>query len=618
MKNILWPALTFVLSILSSSIFGRSLWCDEILRVFGQRNYSIPDLFAYKHLHDFCTQTPTGYLFMRPFQKLLGYEFGGDLVAALSAVVITICVLWLLRRFNNGKPVGYLTSAIVASNPLLIFFGSELSFYCMYAAAFAAAFALLFAMDDATTFASMCRRRIGFLAAGSLFVTFHFAGMFVWAGLALVVVLDRWAKRGFQDAFFRGILMGVPMLINLPMYLGAEGKAIHLGSQHVLWSRAAGLPAQLCQYVAELLPTLTGAWVLGVAVFVFGLVLLFREKATRQIALFSAGGTFAIFIFLAYSGLHDYIPIVPRYWLYALTPVLFVVGFAVEWLVTHIRMAGLIIAGIFVVLNALNDYVYVIADGRFIPYRKMVRIVNENNAPGNAVIFANHYDIRFFGNYYTFKEGITTIFPSYWEQGDEARSLGLKAINTLSPLSPLYITGESFLQLAQKSGWTTQNQIHHRRTVLMPILTALHLMPQSENNPNAGETLLIPQIDELVAHAEETGKPVFVPGKEWTLRQMPPQEQTKPFTPFLMLPAKAEGVLRVYVPKNFAADKLTLSGMVGSTKPGVATFGGRSVAYGKGMARAVMPISPVKKGEWNEIPVKAGETFAAFMLPAIN
>ena len=617
MKKIIpWAFVSFVLSLASSAVFGRSLWCDEILRINGQ-HYTISQLFAFKHLHDFCTQTPTGYLFMRPFQLLLGYEFGGCLVSALAAFVITGSVLWLLRRFNHGK-FGSLSAALVATNPLLIFYGSELAFYEMWAAAFAVAFVLLFEIDDQVDFKSACWRRLGFVVAGSLFVTFHFAGMFVWVGLAGFAVIDRWFRKGFQSAFFRGVLFGVPMLVNLPMYLGAEGKAIHLGSQHVVWKGLSSLPGQLLEYVMNLFPEFTGAWVLGVLIFLVGLVLLFTSRETRQVAVFAIGGILSVLFFLAYSGLHEYIPMVSRYWLFALTPTLFVMAFAIERIFERIRAAAIAVALLVVVSNLMCDYLLLVAEGRTAPYRKMIETVDGREVSGRCVVFVNHYETRFFGGYYHFKEGINLCYPSYWEQGETARLGGLRQIHALSPLSPLYTCLGDQREMARQAGWTTKNEVRAHRSALAPLLAALRLVDKSAADDDSGVVLLFPLESELVAEAEKTGKPVFAPGREWTLRQMPPKDQKLPFTPFLMLSAKRQGVLRVYIPKNFTADRFTLSGMVGSSKPGSATFGGKVVSFGTNMTRVTVPVESVRKGEWNEIPVKAGESFAAFMMPAVN
>ena len=89
--------LTFLLALAGSVVGGRALWTDEILRILGQR-LSVADLLAYEHLKTFCTQTPSAYLFMRPWQSLCGMETGGALLPALAGAVTVCAILFALRQ----------------------------------------------------------------------------------------------------------------------------------------------------------------------------------------------------------------------------------------------------------------------------------------------------------------------------------------------------------------------------------------------------------------------------------------------------------------------------------------------------------------------------------------
>lgn len=558
----LWPVVSFLLSLFSSSTGGRALWCDEILRINGQ-HYTVEQLFAFKHLHDFCTQTPTGYLFMRPFQLLLGYEFGGNLVAALSAATITACVIIALRRFTDGGRVNQLACAVIALNPLLLYYGSELSFYGMFAAAFAVAFVFALALDDETDFRGQTIRVVGLAVSGALFITFHFAGMFVWSGFAAAVVIDRLCRKGFRSAFNRALLMFVPMAVNIPMYLGAEGKAVHLGTQQVSWAKLPGLPWQLWHYLYSLFPSFTGGWVVGVALFAFGVYVLFRKSDTRRAVILSLTSIVSILFFLAYSGLHDYVPPVARYWVYALAPALLVTAVAVDRLCSRKRCLGIAVAAVVVAADLVADSVLFFAGGRNCPYGEFLRAVPDN-APG--VVYVNHYETRFFGRYYPLPNGMSPTFPAYWEQGEKARLQGLKMINAIAPTCPVYIQDDSQERMAREAGWTDGARIDAKMPFAFPLAKALHLNPEPANATAPSHRMFVPREVDLVAAADSGSKPLFLPGDGWRLASIPPKKADQPFTPVLMLAAGKSAELKVYVPKSFAGDSVTLSGFLGRGK----------------------------------------------------
>ena len=564
----IWSSVSFVVSLLSSSTGGRALWCDEILRINGQ-HYTLEQLFAFKHLHDFCTQTPTGYLFLRPFQLLLGYEFGGNLVASASAAIITACVLLTVRRFNDGRYCRWPVAAVVALNPLLIYYGSELSFYGMFAAAFAVAFALVFTLDDETGFRGQLVRYIGFAVAGALFITFHFAGMFVWAGFAAAVTIDRWMRGGFKAAFNRGLLLFIPMAVNIPMYLGAEGKAIHLGTQKVDWGKLATLPGALWHYLYSLFPSFTGGSIVGVAVFAIGVYFLLLRDATRRAASYALSATLAILFFLGYSGLHDYVPPVARYWVYALTPVLFIVAMALEGLAVKRRVVAFAFAGVILAANLVADSVMFFAEGRNYPYARFQAAV-PSEVP--AVVYVNHYETRFFGGYYALLEGVGKAIPSYWEQGEKVRAEGLKLLNRLSPLSPVYIQDDAQEKMSIAAGWTPGKRVDATMPPTFPLAKKLNLNPEPANAAASTLRLFVPTVEELIAESEAKGEARFLPGKGWRLLQSPPKKADQPFTPFLYLAPGAKAELKVYVPKALRGKDLTLHGFFARGKAAAQPF----------------------------------------------
>lgn len=614
-SRLLWPLIAFGCSMAASSVGGRSLWIDEIMRILCQQKYTISQLLDCKNLSDFDSQSPIGYILWRPVQSLLGIEFGGAILSALAAALMVWAILAAARKLKGSELSPWLC-ACVTFNPILIYYGGELWFYMPWGAALALACLSLQEMTDRSGIRQV-KYCICVLVFGYLFVALHFAGIFIWFGTAVVFCLLIWVRKGFKKAFRYGILTAIPALVNLPLYLKAQFAAKHLDSAGINWSRLDGLADFIANYFIQIFPSFTGAWWLGSIALLLGVWALCRRQKKAE-AVFLIGITLSAFPYLVYTYLRGYAFVVGRFWIFALFPVQILVIFGLDLLASRFR-CGVIASMIVLSANFIGAAAVMSLHGRSEQTKWLIEMV-ERHSEVNSMLFINHYNTRQFNVWYKFKTGHELIFPAYWEQGEQARKLGTKQLITLSPLSAIYVGSPDERDIIKEAGCVSNNIFLESKGRMQRLAETLCLMPGRSTplveQPYKG--VILPQIDELVAHAEKTGKPVFVPGKEWTLRQMPPQEQTKPFTPFLMLPAKAEGVLRVYVPKNFAADKLTLSGMVGSTKPGAATFGGRSVAYGKGMARAVMPISPVKKGEWNEIPVKAGETFAAFMLPAIN
>lgn len=597
---LLWPAVSFVLSLLLSSTGGRALWCDEILRINGQ-HYTIEQLFAFKHLHDFCTQTPTGYLFMRPFQLLLGYEFGGNLVAALSAATITASVIFLLRRYSDDGRVNPLACAIAALNPLLLYYGSELSFYGMFAAAFAVAFAFAMTLDDEVDFRGQTIRVVGLAVSGALFITFHFAGMFVWSGFAAAVVIDCLCRKGFKSAFNRALLLFIPMAVNIPMYLGAEGKAVHLGTQQVAWSKLPGLPWHLWHYLYSLFPSFTGGWIVGVALFAFGAYVLFCKADTRRVVVLSVASILSILFFLAYSGLHDYVPPVARYWVYALAPALFVTAFAVNRLFYSKCWLGIVVAATVIAADVVADSVLFFAGGRNCPYAEFVRAVPEN-VPG--VVYVNHYETRFFGRYYPLPNGMTPSFPSYWEQGEQARLQGLKLINRLAPLCPVYIQDDAQERMAREAGWSEGNRVDATMPFTFQIAKALHLNPEPANATSPSHRMFVPQESELIAAAEKGNKPFFLPGDGWRLASIPPKKADQPFTPVLMLAAGQSAELKVYVPKSFAGDSVTLSGYLGRGKSAAERYSAK--------------LNVTRKGDYVSAKIDGGKDGCYFLYPDVR
>lgn len=636
-KTALWSAVSFVLCIASSAVGGRSLWCDEILRVNGQ-HYSVADLLAFKHLHDFCTQTPTAYLFMRPFQLLLGYEFGGCLVSALAGAATTAATLRVVRRLHGNVFPSWFSAIVVASNPLLVYYGSELGFYGMWGAAFACSFAILASWHDGAADKLRSRFVRGLLLAvsGSLFVTFHFAGIFIWTVVAAVALLIEWAQSDMKRTASLALPLSIPVLANLEMYLESQDKAIHLGTQAFDFSKAAGLPRSLFHYVCTLFPSFTGGWIIGVALCIFGVFLLCRRaasQANRRIAFFSIASILSVLLFLAYSGLRSYMPNVARYWIFALAPALALTAFGIEECIDIAkRKSGvarlLVIAPTLVfAANMLADSSLLSLDGRIEPFKYFQKALEGDIGKHNGLIYPNHYETRFLGGYYKLPspEGAlySPVFPCYWEQGDTDNSLfvaGIRAAHELSPLMPAYITTEKMEKMARDAGLATTNAIAEIRPKTLDWTCRLHLFPEFTNVPKYLARILAPTLDEAIAQAEKNGAPLIIPSATWAMRRQPPKSAGKPFAPFLLLSPGVEAAFDIYIPSAWnqpahgAAHFNLVAAAIGeSTSVSVAQTGCEPVSIA--LAKAIKPISVslsnITPGAWTSVAIKSADASCA-------
>lgn len=595
-----WPILSALFATLASGICGRALWCDEILRINGQ-HYTIDQLFAFKHLHDFCTQTPTGYLFMRPFQLLFGYETGGYVVTVLSAAIITAATLAIVRKLNGGREPHWSVAALVASNPLLCYYGSELSFYPMWSAAFAAALALW--IND--------RNKAGFAAAAALFVTFHFAGIFIWLGVAAVLFLLELRRRSIRESIRLGTLLAVPAAVNLPMYIGAQDKAVHLGTQITNWNKITGLPSELFAYIRELLPSLTGGWILGVLVFAIGATVLLKNRETRKHALLLSASVFAIVLFLSYSALHEYVPHVTRYWIYALAPTLAITAIGLESIRRKKPRLGSAIALVLLAANAIGLSALVTAQGRTSPYRSFIRAL-ENREGHEAVVYPNHYESRFFGGYYQLPKDDYKLIPAYWEQGHDVRVAGLSAIHRIAPLSPAYCTGEDQLAETAAAGWNTNLVCSAKRNWITHLSKTLSVYPEPSTVACDPAILITPDESSFIADAEKAAQVALLPDKNFTIRQMPPQRNNQPFRPFLALDAQQRGSIRLYAPTTWKGESYELRLLIGSDKTCAATIGGTRESLQTQFRNCTRKIA-IKPGEWKHVDFSSETGLLAVM-----
>lgn len=583
-----WTAVTAALSFGASTLGGRALWIDEIMRIQAQKNYTVDQLLACKHLADFDSQSPVGYILWRPVQTLLGMEFGGFLLSAIAAGLITYLSIAVVRRWK-GSPPSLIASSLIALNPLLVYYGGELWFYAPWAAAFA--FAFRSALEE---------KPLGVAVAGLLFVALHFAGIFVWFVFAFACCCAVWKCRGFVRATKTAAVFALPAALCLSLYLKAQFAAAHLDSQGVQLSRLASVPTFLWGYFVQIFPSLAGGWWLGVALMLMGFVFLIRSRHRAE-AVVALAVAFGWILYSSYAHLCAYPFVVGRFWLFALSATLPLLAYGHDCIAAKIR-GGFAIGAIVLVADCIGVVAVLQMDGRSEPMRRFVR---EIAARADSIVFPNNYSARPYKFAYPIPNGAAILVPSYWERGASVREQGLRLIRTLSPLTPTFAGGLGTREMVEKCGWTSGCRVSEKRTAIQRLAIRAHLFPEPNNFPLKTENQIIfPQESDLLAEAEKNGVPVFVPGEGWRIVSMPPKKNDQPFVPVLMLAPGKQAELRVYVPKTFNGGKLTLCGYLGH---------GKSAA-----SRYSVPLDVAKKGDYASTMVEGGREGAYFLYPQVK
>ena len=601
-----WPLVTFGLSLGASTLGGRSLWMDEIMRVVAQRKYSVAELLECRNLAEFDSQSPIGYLLWRPVQTLLGMEAGGFVLSALAAALVTAAALKLVRRLQ-GREASLWAGALIALNPLVVYYGGELWFYMPWAAAFAMAFLPLADFED-----DSLRRRLAVALWGALFVALHFAGIFIWAAVGVVAVALWWRRRGLRSALWTAVAMALPALIMLPLYLKARAAASHLNAAGLDFAALATLPKFYGRYLTEIFPSLTGGWYLGAAAALVGVLALWRRGRRAELALLLAV-VFAEAFYLGYTHLGHYPFVVARFWLYALIATLPLVALGVDALVARSR-AFVPVAVALLALSLVGTTAVLSQEGRTQPFRQLAGLIAERG----SVVFPNHYDARPFTLCYLDADRASVVYPAYWEQGEAARAEGLRLIRSLSPLTPAYVDGNGTPELAASCGWTNVTVVAERRSPVLRLAIAARLFPEPENCRRSGATLLLPEEAELVREAERTGKCLFAPGRgRWRLASLPPRAASEPLFPYLSLAPGERAALRVYVPAAAAGARAKLHARLGSDREAEAEVGGRRVKLTKTFGAFDFRLQGPASG-WQELEVDSRSGMFALALPEVK
>lgn len=598
---LVWAFLSFVLSLCSSSLLGRSLWCDEIIRISAQKNYTIAQLFAGDALKAFDSQSPIGYLILRPIQALLGIELGGFLVAALAAAVVVYFVLKTLDLLLGGER-HWLVGAVVALNPIVIWFGSDLWMYEMFAAAFSWWLYESVTWDDAADGRRWTLSAVSMVVSGYLTVALHFSGAFIFAVTGLAVFVCEWKRHGFRSALRIGSLMAASLAANIPMYLAAQNAAAHLVKNMFDFDAIGRIFRFLWGYVSTFATSLTGGGWLGVVLLTVGLMLLVIRRKYR-IAILFATSILAELVYQFYISLRGYSFPAVRFWVYAATPSMVLVGFGISCLMKKL-VVGSALGGVVLALNVIGVLNLLTMDGRTAPYKMYADMVNGLRCT-HALICPNHYDTRFFNiTEYLKPSGSHCLFPSYWEQGEPVRIQGLRLIRSVSPLSPLFLNDSSQLEWVRKAGYSSTNLILEARSPFFGWAKALRVFPEVHTANWGLSSMMMPTESELLGESEAGKTPVFVPGENWRLASIPPKKADQPCTPVLMLAEGKCAELKVYVPRSYVGDSVTLNGYLGR---------GKSAA-----TRYSVKLNATRKGNYVSAKIDGGKDGCYFLYPEIK
>jgi mannosyltransferase len=274
-----WPAPALVLVVGAVLRFAtldtQSLWYDEAVTAhllqmdLGGMLAAIPDsestpplyyVLAWLWTHVF----GTGEVGLRSLSALLG--------------TTTIAVAWALGRRLGGARAALAAAALVACNPMLVWFSQEARGYALLAL-LGAVSALLWlrALEQP----SATGRQVAWGAVAALALATHYYAVF------LVVPQGLWLALRLPGLRERAAALGLPLAVGIalaPLALGqrANDSAAFIGESSLL-TRLAQVPKQfLVGYDAPLEPLLIALTALGVVVGAAGLAGLRRGRDTRD------------------------------------------------------------------------------------------------------------------------------------------------------------------------------------------------------------------------------------------------------------------------------------------------------------------------------------------------
>ena len=236
-----WPlaALTALAAALRLSTLDlQSLWYDE---AFTPVHVLHPGLGATLHAVVHTENTPPlWYVLEWMITRVLGT--GAVALRLLSAVagIATVPVAWAIGRELSGRRAALACAALVAVNPLLLWYSQEARAYALFVL-FAALAILCFLRADRES-ASAPRSRApmaAFAATGSLALITHYFAVFLLVPMVLWLARDRARLRAALPAI--GVL-GIVGLALLPLVSAQGGQGTQWIGRWALSSRLQAIP----------------------------------------------------------------------------------------------------------------------------------------------------------------------------------------------------------------------------------------------------------------------------------------------------------------------------------------------------------------------------------------
>jgi mannosyltransferase len=255
-----------------ATLDGQSLWYDEAVTAH-LLTLSLPDLW--RAIPDSESTPPLYYLLAWLWTHVFGTgEVGLRSLSALLGTA-TIGVVWALGRRLGGERAGLLAAALVAFNPMLVWFSQEARGYALLV--------LLGALSALLWLRALERPRaagrlLAWGAVAALALATHYYAIFLVAPQAAWLVLR---APGWRE---RATALAVPALAAIalaPLALGqrANDSANFIGDSALL-TRLAQVPKQfLVGYDAPLEPLLVAVCALAVVAGFAGLAALFFGRA---------------------------------------------------------------------------------------------------------------------------------------------------------------------------------------------------------------------------------------------------------------------------------------------------------------------------------------------------
>ena len=231
-----WPLAAFVLlaAVLRLSTLGlQSLWYDEAFTVVRDLH---PSLSATLHSFVHTENTPPlWYLLLWADTRVLGDSaIAVRLPSALFGIAV-VPVAWAIAKELAGRRAAVLCGALVAVNPLLVWYSQEARAYGLYV--FTAALAMLcFVRAERDPSA---RRMTLFALAGALALLSHYFAVFLLAPMVAWLLLQPRTRR--SGAFAAAALTAVGLAL-LPLILAQGGHGTQWIGQWPLSERLQAIP----------------------------------------------------------------------------------------------------------------------------------------------------------------------------------------------------------------------------------------------------------------------------------------------------------------------------------------------------------------------------------------